>query len=82
MWPDETSLPGFKETTERYLSAVQSLSYEFSSLVAEAFGLPPDGLKHFYDEDRLMQHRAKIVKYPPVPVDSDSDEDQGVWTAL
>jgi len=27
------------------LARVQSLSYEFISLVAEALGLPPDGLR-------------------------------------
>jgi isopenicillin N synthase-like dioxygenase len=40
----------------------------FSSLIAEALGLGPDGLSRFYDRDELMQHRAKIVKYP-VPTD-------------
>ena len=60
---------------EHYLSQVQNLSYEFISLLAEAFGLPPDGLAHFYDTDDLMQHRAKIVQYPVV---DDSSSDQGV----
>jgi hypothetical protein len=60
---------------ERYLAQVQDLSYKFISLLAEAFGLPPNGLAHFYDTDHLMQHRAKIVRYPTV---DDSSSNQGV----
>ncbi|TFK65259.1 Clavaminate synthase-like protein [Pluteus cervinus] len=75
-WPEETSVPGFKATYEQYLAEVQSLSYEFSSLISEAFGLGPDGLSHFYDSDDLMQHRAKIVQYPIV--EAGAGKDQGV----
>jgi len=32
--------------------------------MAEAFALGPQGLAHFYDDKELMQHRAKIIKYP------------------
>ncbi|KAI9508295.1 Clavaminate synthase-like protein [Russula earlei] len=63
-WPEEDDVPGFKATFTRYLGAVESLSYEFAGLVAEALGLPPDGLARFYDAPERMQHRSKIVKYP------------------
>ncbi|KAJ7618681.1 hypothetical protein FB45DRAFT_1033865 [Roridomyces roridus] len=63
-WPDEALLPGFKATMERYLLQVQDLSYAFVRLMAEAFGLPADGLSQFYDTDERMQHRGKIVRYP------------------
>ena len=46
------------------MDQVTQLSYEFSSLVAEALGLPPDGLARFYDKPEYMQHRLKVVKYP------------------
>jgi len=72
-WPDEDLLPGFKDTFERYLLEVQELSYEFIGLLAEAFGLPSDALKQFYDTDELMQHRGKIVQYPQT-----DSEGQGV----
>ncbi|KAF9447892.1 iron/ascorbate oxidoreductase [Macrolepiota fuliginosa MF-IS2] len=65
-WPDEALIPGFRETLEKYLEEVADLSYKFSSLIAEAFGLGPNGLAHFYDTLELMQHRGKIVKYPVV----------------
>jgi len=74
-WPDEDLIPGFRDTMERYLDQVQDLSYKLSSLIAEAFGLPPNGLAHFYDTDELMQHRSKIVRYPVV---KEGDDDQGV----
>ncbi|KAJ6573393.1 hypothetical protein DFH09DRAFT_1151730 [Mycena vulgaris] len=74
-WPDEALLPGFKATMERYLLDVQALSYAFISLLAEAFGLPPDALSQFYDTDELMQHRGKIVQYPPTDAPGES---QGV----
>ncbi|TFK44049.1 iron/ascorbate oxidoreductase [Crucibulum laeve] len=73
-WPDENLIPGFRGVMERYLDQVDALGYEFSSLVAEALGLPADGLSHFYDVPELMQHRAKIVKYPVV----EGESDQGV----
>ncbi|EAU90993.1 iron/ascorbate oxidoreductase [Coprinopsis cinerea okayama7 len=75
-WPNPKLIPGFRETLEGYLDEVQELSLKFSSLVAEALGLGPNGLDRFYDKPELMQHRAKIVKYP-VPPDGQG-EGQGV----
>ncbi|KAF9241863.1 hypothetical protein BU15DRAFT_87087 [Melanogaster broomeanus] len=74
-WPDEDLIPGFRNTMESYLSHVQTLSYHFISLLAEAFGLPSDALDKFYDTDELMQHRGKVVKYP---TNDGSLTDQGV----
>ena len=54
---------------------VQELSYAFAGLVGEALGLGEHGLDRFYDKPELMQHRAKIVKYPVVESEGD---DQGV----
>jgi hypothetical protein len=48
----------------QYLDQVTQLSDEFSSLVAEALGLPPDALARFYDKPEYMQHRLKVIKYP------------------
>lgn len=53
-------MSGFKETYLRYLGEVEKLSYEFARLVAEALGLPPDGLAQFYDAPERMQHRSKV----------------------
>ncbi|RDB16343.1 hypothetical protein Hypma_003050 [Hypsizygus marmoreus] len=75
-WPEESLIPGFHAAFERYLTQVQALSYNFISLLSEAFGLAPDALNYFYDTDEKMQHRAKVVQYPVV-TDADED-DQGV----
>jgi isopenicillin N synthase-like dioxygenase len=67
-WPEEEDLPGFKKTFLRYLKAVENLSNEFTGLVAEAFGLPSDGLARFYGAraDRI-QHRSKVRLVRPPP---------------
>jgi hypothetical protein len=36
------------------------MSFEFVRFVAEALGLGPDGLEHFYDVRGPMQHRSKV----------------------
>jgi len=51
------------------------MSFEFIGFVAEALGLGPDGLEHFYDARGPMQHRSKIVKYP---TRDEVSSDQGV----
>ena len=63
-WPDEELIPGFRDVVERYLEQMEDLSYKFSSLIAEAFGLVPDGLAHFYDNPQ--QHRLKVIQYPVI----------------
>ena len=62
-WPEEEDVPGFRTAYVRYLAAVESLSYEFVRLVAEALGLAPDGLARFYDAPERMQHRSKVLAY-------------------
>ena len=44
----------------KYLSQVQAMSFDFTGLLAEAFGLPPDGLAEFYDTPDAMQHWSKV----------------------
>jgi len=75
---------------ETYFKQVQVLSYQFISLLAEAFALPSDALNKFYDTDELMQHRGKakvtiprrseftpfqVIRYP---ANDDSLTDQGI----
>ena len=78
-WPEESLIPGFRTTVEQYLSQAQALSYEFSSLLAEAFSISPDAVAQFYDVDDNMQHRVKLVRYPVrVAQGIDDAEAQGV----
>jgi len=53
-------VPGFKTAFVKYLAAVESLSYEFVRLVAEALGLA-----RFFDARERMQHRAKVQHATP-----------------
>lgn len=64
-WPKEEDLPGFKATFLRYLKAVEDLSNEFTELVAEALGLPSDGLAQFYGSRDRIQHRSKVRAHAP-----------------
>lgn len=41
---------------------MSALSREFTSLIAEALGLPATAFNRFFDKDQ--QHKLKIVKYP------------------
>ncbi|KAG8700050.1 hypothetical protein FRC09_006204 [Ceratobasidium sp. 395] len=70
-WPSEADLPGFCARYSEYLSQVESLSFEFISLLAEALGLQPDAFDRFFDEPK----ESMVVKYPVMPQGS---SDQGV----
>jgi len=74
-WPEEEDLPGFQTTFLRYLDQVADLSNEFVGFMAEAFQIDPKEMNVFFEEPNLMQHRAKVVKYPTL---DDVSSDQGV----
>ncbi|KAK7456369.1 hypothetical protein VKT23_010617 [Stygiomarasmius scandens] len=76
-YPDESFIPGFRDAIETYYSQVTELGSQFISLIAQALGLPPDGLSRFYDTPERMQHRGKIVKYPVMNEKSVSDQGVG-----
>lgn len=62
LWPDEAALPGFKGVYEEYMALMGAMSIRFTSLCAEAIGLPADAFDRFFDD--AQQHKLKIVKYP------------------
>ncbi|KAI0829761.1 Clavaminate synthase-like protein [Trametes gibbosa] len=79
-WPKEELVPGFKDVYLRYLLQLEQLSYDFITLVAEAFELSDEALRPFFPggstpRPGLLQHRSKIVKYP---ARKEGDSDQGV----
>jgi isopenicillin N synthase-like dioxygenase len=51
---------------EEYMGRMSDISTLFTSLIAEAIGLPADAFNRFFDADQ--QHKLKIVKYPEVEV--------------
>ena len=75
-WPDPTALPRFREVYEQYLTKMGAVSMEFTSLIAEAIGLPADAFARFFD--RAQQHKLKIVKYPDLEELGVEGEAQGV----
>jgi isopenicillin N synthase-like dioxygenase len=75
-WPDPAALPLFRERYEEYMARMGEMSMEFTSLVAEAIGLPADAFARFFDESQ--QHKLKIVKYPDLEELGVDGEAQGV----
>lgn len=63
LWPDEEALPDFKATYEDYMTRMGAMSMWFTSLCAEAIGLPANAFDQFFDGPS-QQHKLKIVKYP------------------
>ncbi|KAL4736545.1 hypothetical protein BDV11DRAFT_211117 [Aspergillus similis] len=72
-WPDENSIPGFRQSVESYLAELSPVAENFQVLIAEALDLPPNALKQFFDKP--VQQKMKLIKYPPPPSDAES---QGV----
>ncbi|KAL6708825.1 hypothetical protein ACN47E_002232 [Coniothyrium glycines] len=65
-WPSPEYLPSFRPVYEEYIQRMSKISMLFTSLIAEAIGLPADAFDKFFDQDQ--QHKLKIVKYPEVDV--------------
>ncbi|KAJ4375459.1 hypothetical protein N0V86_006990 [Didymella sp. IMI 355093] len=65
-WPSTQHLPAFRSAYEEYMRRMSDISTLFTSLIAEAIGLPADAFSQFFDEGQ--QHKLKIVKYPEVDV--------------
>lgn len=53
-----------------------NISLEFTALIAEAIGLPPNAFDRFFDN--AQQHKLKIVKYPDLEELGAEGEAQGV----
>ncbi|TDZ20393.1 putative 2-oxoglutarate-dependent dioxygenase [Colletotrichum orbiculare MAFF 240422] len=63
-WPSDSALPGFRATFTEYMDRMGRVSIAFTSLIAEAIGLPTDAFDKYFDENQ--QHKLKVVKYPDV----------------
>jgi len=75
-WPDPEALPGFREAYEEYMQRMGDVSMRFTSLCAEAIGLPANAFDRFFDD--AQQHKLKIVKYPDLQELGFEGEAQGV----
>jgi len=76
-WPSTQHLPEFRTVFEDYMARMSEISTFFTSLIAEALGMPSNAFDRFFDANQ--QHKLKIVKYPEASTDSDDPLDrQGV----
>jgi isopenicillin N synthase-like dioxygenase len=74
-WPSEDILPGFREVYTDYMRRMGHVSMYFTSLVAEAIGLPADAFNKYFDTDQ--QNKLKILKYPSMEPGSVDETQQG-----
>lgn len=61
-WPSPHVLPDFRRVFTDYMARMGAISIYFTSLIAEAVGLPRDAFARYFDRDQ--QHKLKVVKYP------------------
>ncbi|EKD18539.1 2OG-Fe(II) oxygenase superfamily protein [Drepanopeziza brunnea f. sp. 'multigermtubi' MB_m1] len=69
-WPSPSLLPSFKLVYSDYISRMGAISIFFTSLIAEAIGLPATAFNKYFDAEQ--QHKLKVVKYPDL-------KELGLW---
>lgn len=62
-WPGEAVLPGFRDSTIRYLDAVTALAFRMLPVFARALDLPPDRLAPLFRDPTVVM---RMVRYPAV----------------
>ncbi|ETS81193.1 hypothetical protein PFICI_06195 [Pestalotiopsis fici W106-1] len=62
-WPSPAVLPGFRPAFTEYMASMGRISLAFTSLIAEAIGLPPTAFDRYFDGSE-QQHKLKVVRYP------------------
>lgn len=62
-WPSPSALPDFRDVFTEYISRMGQVSIYFTSLIAEAVGLPSTAFDKYFDGAE-QQHKLKVVKYP------------------
>lgn len=64
-WPSPTALPRFRSVFADYMVRMGAVSMRFTSLIAEAVGLPPDAFDRYFETPKeQQQHKLKVVRYP------------------
>ena len=67
-WPD---LPGFREQTMAYHSAMAALGDRLLGLIARSLDMPADWFKPFYEGSGAM---VRLIRYPPHPASAASNQ--------
>jgi isopenicillin N synthase-like dioxygenase len=60
-WPDESALPTFRATVERYVGEMTTLSRKMVGAIAISLGLPVDSLDRYFDEPTTF---LRLLHYP------------------
>jgi len=69
-WPDESSLPGFRQVVEAYAAALEALGKRLLPIFASALEMPAD----FFDDAFVRPlYRLRMTHYPPL-ADRPADE--------
>ncbi|KAI0150880.1 naringenin 3-dioxygenase [Pestalotiopsis sp. NC0098] len=63
-WPSPAVLPGFRPAFAEYMASMGRISIAFTSLIAEAIGLPAGAFDRYFDAGGRQQHKLKVVRYP------------------
>jgi isopenicillin N synthase-like dioxygenase len=74
-WLADHALPGFRDTVERYATAVNALSLKLLPIYATALGLDRDFFAPGFEHPTW---RLRMTHYPPVPEQLDEDADFGI----
>ncbi|KAJ1952772.1 hypothetical protein GGI12_006163 [Dipsacomyces acuminosporus] len=77
LWPEASQLPEFRDTILSFHKQAHDLAVVLTNYVTEALGLEPNILIEKFVTPNT-QHRAKLIKYPPVDELSSIDGTQGV----
>ena len=69
-WPEESALPGFRETVERYANTLEALGRRLMPIYATALDMPAT----LFDEAFATPlYRLRMTHYPPLKLESDDD---------
>ncbi|KAF4458048.1 putative oxidoreductase, 2OG-Fe(II) oxygenase family [Fusarium austroafricanum] len=71
-WPEEVSVPGFRDVFEAYHSRIQEFSVEFTNLIAEALEMPIDTLTKILGQPLFS--RLKPTRYLPPSMNTAAQE--------
>jgi isopenicillin N synthase-like dioxygenase len=63
-WPDDSAVPGFRQTIERYAAEIERVAVGLLPLYARALELPSD---FFVPAFASPFWRLRLTRYPPVP---------------
>ncbi|MBB3931950.1 isopenicillin N synthase-like dioxygenase [Kaistia hirudinis] len=65
-WPDETALPGFRATIERYVEEMSALARKMVHAISISIGMPADSMDRYFDKPTTF---LRLLHYPTQPAE-------------